>query len=150
MSELTDRQSRFFFLFQSILIRHPSDPLRPVLDADIADAAASLARSLETAARGVIYDQMPASITAQELRAAFRRAFEEVTAQIEGPRTPLERDAARALRGIEEAARRVGALVGDERQGFLELARRLLKPDVTAQSAPQNSPRAAGGSIILP
>jgi hypothetical protein len=151
LSELTDRQSRFFFLFQSVLIRHRSDALRPVLDADIADAAGSLARSLETAARGVIYDQVPASITAQELGAAFRRGFDEVTAQIEGPRTPLERDAARALRGIEDAAKRVGALVGDERQGFLELARRLLKPDVTAKSGPQNSPgAAAGGSIILP
>jgi hypothetical protein len=151
MRELTERQSRFFFLFQSILIRHQSDPLRPVLDPDVVDAASSLARSLETAARGVIYDQRPASITAQELAASFRHAFDEVTTQIEGARTPLERDAARALRGIEEAAKRVGALVGDERQGFLDLARRLLKSDVTA---PGNLRPSAGsgtdGSILLP
>ncbi len=135
MSGLSDRQSRFFFLFQSLALRHPADALRPLLDADVADAAAAAASSLETAARGLIYDQQPASITAQELTAAFRRAFDEIAAGTGGPKTPLERDAAKALRGVEEAARRVGGIVGDTRTGFLTLARRVLgsprtEPDV--------------------
>ena len=113
MTGFTDRQSRFFFLFQSIALRHPTDVLRPIVDADIAEAAAAAAATLETASRGVIYEQAPATLNAQELSTAFGRAFEEIVEQVQGPRTPLERDAARALRGIEEAARRVG---GDHRR----------------------------------
>ena len=126
MTGFTDRQSRFFFLFQSIALRHPTDVLRPVVDADIAEAAAATAATLETASRGVIYEQAPATLNAQELSTAFGRAFEEIVQQVQGPRTPLERDAARALRGIEEAARRVGAIAGDTRTGFLGLMRRVL------------------------
>ena len=126
MTGFTDRQSRFFFLFQSIALRHPSDPLRPLLDADVAEAAATMAATLETASRGVIYDQAAAALNAQELAGAFAHAFEEIVQQVQGPRTPLERDAARALRGIEEAARRVGPIAGDARTGYLGLVRRVL------------------------
>lgn len=146
MSGFTERQSRFFFLFQSISLRHPSDALRPVVDADIAEAASATAATLETAARGLIYERAPASLTAQELSAAFGRAFEEIVEQVKGPRTPLERDAARALRGLEEAARRVGPLCGDARTGFIALMRRVLG----AQHSHDGPPAAPAPSIILP
>ena len=147
MTGFTDRQSRFFFLFQSIALRHPTDVLRPVVDADIAEAAAAAAATLETASRGVIYEQAPATLNAQELSTAFGRAFEEIVQQVQGPRTPLERDAARALRGIEEAARRVGAITGETRTGFLGLMRRVLG----AQNAQASEARQVPGpSIILP
>ena len=149
MSELTERQSRFFFLFQSIVVRHRADPLRPLVDSDVADATASVAGMLETASRGVIYEQAPAALNAQDLANAFKQAFAELTGQVEGPRSPLERDAARALRGIEEAARRVGKIVGDERQGFLELARRLLKPDLTRGGDDQTPAEASSGGVII-
>lgn len=146
MTGFTERQSRFFFLFQSIALRHPSDALRPVLDADIAEAASAAAATLETASRGVIYERAPAGLNAQELAGAFGRAFEEIVQQVQGPRTPMERDAARALRGIEEAARRVGPLAGDERTGFLGLMRRVLgAQEFTGGAQPAQAP-----SIILP
>jgi hypothetical protein len=152
MAGFTDRQSRFFFLFQSILVRHVADPLRPLQDPDIAEASAAAAATLETAARGVIYEQTPASVTAQELSAAFRRAFDEVADQLTGPRTPLERDAARALRGLEEAARRVGPLVGDPRTGLLGLVRRVLGPQAgQAPARPGSEPpgEGANGGLLL-
>lgn len=148
MAGFTDRQSRFFFLFQSILVRHREDPLRPLLDADIAEAAASAAGALEAAARGVIYQPRPASLTAREVTAAMEQAFAEVAQQTQGPRTPLERDAARALRGIEEAARRVGPLVGDPRTGFLALMRRLLGRRGAGASEGDAPP--AGSGLVLP
>ena len=150
LAELTDRQSRFFFLFQSIVARQPFDPLRPLLDADVADAAASLGRSLDSASRGVIYEQMPQSLPAQDLAAAFRKAYDEVTAQLQGPRTPLERDAARAFDALADAARRVGPLAGDARQGFIELARRILKPSRGGQTAEGGAESPGPGSLILP
>ena len=148
MANFTDRQSRFFFMFQSIALRHRGDALRPLLDADVAEAAATTAATLETALRGVIYEHAPATLNAQELSGTFRRAFEEIVEQVQGPRTPLERDAARALRGIEEAARRVGPIAGDTRTGFLGLMRRVLG----SQRAPDGEQRQEepGPSIILP
>jgi hypothetical protein len=149
MSELTERQSRFFFLFQSIAVRHRADPLRQLVDSDVADATASVAGMLETASRGVIYEQAPAALNAQELASAFKQALSDVTAQIEGPRSPLERDAARALRGVEAAARGVGKIVGDERQGYLELARRLLKPNRATDAADEKVAHPPGGGLII-
>jgi len=147
MADFTDRQSRFFFMFQSIALRHRGDALRPLLDADVAEAAATTAATLETASRGVIYEQSPATLNAQELSAAFRQAFEEIAQQVQGPRTPLERDAARALRGIEEAARRVGPIAGDTRTGFLGLMRRVLGSQNALADQQRQEP---GPSIILP
>lgn len=143
---LTERQSRLFFLFQSITVRLPQDPLRPLLDEDVAEAAASAAAALETASRGLIYERPPASLPAQELAAAFRQAFEELAGQLNGPRSPLERDGGVALRALEEAARRVGPLVGDERQGFQQLIRRLLPPP----SAPATDVEGRGSGLVLP
>jgi hypothetical protein len=151
LAELSDRQSRFFFLFQSIAARHPSDPLRPLVDADVAEAAGTLARTLETASRGVIYEAAAQSLPAQELATALRHAFEEVVGELKGPRSPLERDAARALTALAEAAGRVGPLEGNQRQGFLDLVRRVLKPSpqsLADQEQASASPK--GGSIIVP
>ena len=50
----------------------------------------------------------PRALNAQELANAFKQAFAELTAQMEGPRSPLERDAAKALardRGSREESR---------------------------------------------
>jgi len=148
MADMSDRQSRFFFLFQSIVARHPSEALRPLLDADVAEAADSVARTLDTASRGVIYESTPQSLTAQELATELRRTFEEIAAELKGPRSPLERDAARALSGIAEAARRVGTLEGDKRHGFLELVRRVLKPGT--QPAEGSATSGTRPGIIVP
>lgn len=147
MAGFTDRQSRLFFMFQSIVLRHPGDALRPLLDADIAEAAAATAARLETSARGIIYEQAPPTLTAQELAAALGRAFDEIAGQVQGPRTPLERDAARALRGIEDAARRVGPITGDTRTGLLAVLRRVLGAPHAGAGAPRQGP---GSTIILP
>lgn len=147
MAGFTDRQSRLFFMFQSIVLRHPADALRPLLDADIAEAAAATAAKLETAARGIIYEQAPPTLNAQELAAALGHAFDEIAGQAQGPRTPLERDAARALRGIENAARRVGPITGDTRTGLLAVMRRVLGAQHAGPGTPRQDP---GPTIILP
>lgn len=151
MNELTERQYQFFLLFQSVVARHRSEPLRPLVDADVSVATASVASTLETAARGVIYEHSTTGVNAQELGAELKRVFGEVTGQMEGPRSPLERDAAKALRAVEEAARGVGKMVGDEREGFLNLVRRVMKPDPTR--VPHDDKAAEPGSsglIIVP
>ena len=149
LAGLTERQSRFFFLFQSLVIRQPGDPLRPLRDVDVAEAAASVATTLETASRGLIYDQAPQALPAQLLAAALRQAFDEIAREMQGPRTPLELDAAKALRGVEEAARRVGPLVADDAQGYLLLLRRVLKPSQHDDSA-RRLEATPGAGLIIP
>jgi hypothetical protein len=148
MAGLTERQSRFFMLFQSVVVRHRPDPLRPVVDADIAEASANLAATLETASRGLIAEHTPQALNAQEILRALRQVFDEIAPQIEGPRTPVERDAAKALRALEEAARRVGPLADDPNRGFLELLRRVLQPPVTGPASATDASESR--SIILP
>jgi hypothetical protein len=150
MRDLTDRQSRFFLLFQSLTLGHQSDPLQPLTDGDLADAAAALAATLETAAKGVIYEQTPQSLPAQRLAAQMRSAFEEIAR--EGPRSPLERDAAKALRAVETGARTLGTAVGDAKVGYLALLGRVLPPPGAAATAghTSGSEPSQGSSIILP
>lgn len=150
IAELTERQSRFFFLFQSLAARLPSDPLRPLRDEDVAAASAALAGTLESAARGVIYEQQPESLPARQLAASMRSAFDQLVAELQGPRTPLERDAAKALRSVEEAARRIGPIVGDPGRGYLALLERVLEPSAPGAAAPEPAENRRPGGLILP
>src|SRR4029079_6288121 len=59
---LTERQHQLFFLFSSVTARLTPGVFVRLIDDDVADAAASLASTLETAARGVIYDHAPQSL----------------------------------------------------------------------------------------
>src|SRR5258708_13504353 len=64
---LTERQYQLFFLFQSLIARHTPEGFTRLLDDDVAEAAGAVAATLETAARGVIYDHAAASLPAQRL-----------------------------------------------------------------------------------
>src|SRR5918999_1003181 len=56
IQHLTERQYQLFFLFQTVIARHKPEGFARVVDEDVAEAAAAMAATLETAARGVIYD----------------------------------------------------------------------------------------------
>jgi hypothetical protein len=150
LAELTDRQSRFFFLFQSIVARQPSDPLRPLVDSDVVDCRVeprALARE-RVARRDLRAASAVASGAGSRLRVpqGVRGRWPR---KLQGPRTPLERDAAKAFDALAEAARRVGPLAGDSRSGFIELARRILKP--SGEQPANDAPGDRGpGSLIIP
>jgi hypothetical protein len=140
---LTERQYELFFLFHSVITRHRPDGLARLVDADVADAAAALAATLETAARGVIYEHRPQSQPAQSLAAALKALLGEIRKQ--GAKV-YDGEAAIALRAIEQGARTVHA--PDESDAvYLEIVRRLLQVD--AAEAPQQA-AASSGSLILP
>ena len=100
---LTERQYQLFFLFQSVIARHRPEGLARLVDADVAEAAAAVAATLETAARGVIYEHTPQSHPAQSLASGdegpARRRFAEQGAKV------YDGEAAIALRAIEQGAR---------------------------------------------
>src|SRR3954451_17689437 len=102
---LTERQHQLFFLFQSVIARYRPEGFARLTDADVAEAAATVAATLETAAKGVIYEHAAQSVVAQRLAG-------ELTTLLEGIRkegaTVYDREAAITLRAIEQGARTIG------------------------------------------
>ena len=62
MRDLSERQSQLFFLISTFLQRYEPPELQPLIDDDVAEAAAALAGTFETAVRGVIYEHRPAAL----------------------------------------------------------------------------------------
>ena len=96
---LTERQYQLFFLVHTLIARHTPQGLTRLVDADVADAAASVAATLETAARGVIYEHSPQGPTAQALATELKTML---TRMREQGATVFDREAAIVLRAIEQ------------------------------------------------
>jgi hypothetical protein len=141
---LTERQYQLFFLLQSVITRHTPEGFVRLTDADVADAAGALASTLETAARGVIYEHAPASAPAQSLLTALKILLDE----LEKKRVAIyDAEVAIVLRAIERGARTV-ARPGEGDREYLDLLRRLV--DATAGPASAEEPAAAPSPLILP
>jgi len=139
---LTERQQQLFFVFQSVVTRHQPDGLARLVDDDVAEAAAACAATLESAAKGVIYEHQPAAAPARHLASELTATLGRLREQ--GPATIYDHEAARALRAIERAARDTGRQRHGDR-AYLELMARVLQ-----ENAPEASGRAAGSGIVAP
>ena len=150
MQGLTERQARVFLLVGAAAGRHRGELLRTPIDEDLAQAAAALAGTLETAAKGILYEHQPSSLPASRLMAELKSAVAELSANTGGT---IERDAAIALRRIERGAKTV-AEHGRQSTAFLQLLGRLLAgPDGDAESAQQEAADRGEGpasSLIIP
>jgi hypothetical protein len=144
IQHLTERQYQLFFLLQSAIARHRPDGFARLVDADVADAAAALASTLETAARGVIYEHTASSALAHGLVTALKALLAQIREQ--GARV-FDGEAAIVLRAIEQGARTLKK-PDDGATAYLELMARLLTG--APGSEPARPELAAGGSLILP
>jgi hypothetical protein len=124
IQHLTERQYQIFFLLQTAIVRHKPEGLARLVDEDVAGAAATVAATLETAARGVIYEHQAQSLPAQRLAGELRATIAQMREQ--GARI-YDGEVAIVLRAIEAGARNTGgtAEAGDTR--YLDLMRRLLQ-----------------------
>jgi hypothetical protein len=138
LGRLSESQLQLFFLIQTVIARFQPDGLGRVVDADVADAAAALAGSYETASRGVLYEPPAATPTGEALRRELKTVLERVG---RGGGSRFERDAADVLRGIERGARHSASGLGDGPVAYLTLVARVL------QERPPESPAPA---LILP
>ncbi len=122
--DFNERQSQLFLMACTFLAHYEPPELHQVLDDDIEAAAAALASTFETAARGVIYEHRPPSPPAERLAAALKPVMLEA-----GQRggTAFERDAAVVLRRIEKGVRDVRIIAPDERRGYLDLVGRVIR-----------------------
>ena len=106
------------------------------------EAAAALAATFETAARGVIYEHRPPAPPAERLATALKPLLAKAG---QNGGTPFERDAAVVLRRIEEAAREARAIDRGNRRAFLDLLGRVIP-----ESDEQEPPPAASPRLIVP
>jgi hypothetical protein len=124
------------------------DPLVSPADADLAEAAGALARTYETAGKGLIYEHRAGSLVGQRLAAEIRGVLK--AAGIESSRA-LERDAVTVLRQIERTALEAGRTAGAAPTTLLEVLRRLadvVAHDPRAAERPGRLDAPTGGLII--
>jgi hypothetical protein len=141
MRDLSERQSQLFFLVNTFVVGYRPAELQPLLDDDVAEAAEALAKTYETAGRGVIYEHRPASLPADRLAAGLRPLLAEAG---KGIGSAFDRDAAFVLRRIGEAVHAVRAADPSNRRVFLELLSRVIRrPDGTGaeETGEAQSPR---------
>jgi len=139
---LTERQYQLFFLFQSLIARHTPEGFTRLVDDDVADAVAAVAATLETAARGVIYEHAAQSLPAQRLATDMKTMLAEMRQQ---GATVYDREAAIVLRAIEKGAREIGKLQPGGAT-YLTLMARLLQRNRSTAPAPAGEAR----SLIIP
>jgi hypothetical protein len=148
MGGLTHTQQQVGFLLLSVVSASGrADTLDRVTDADVAEAAAALAGTYETASKGVIYEHRAASLPAQRLVHAFREMLEHLSREAQAVR--VEREASVALRAIERGVRDVMTAVTGEPRAYIELVQRLIRPyePPVSSGSTREEPRSG---LILP
>jgi hypothetical protein len=141
---LSDRQARVFLMVAALIARHQGDPLQTLVDGDIGLATEALAATLETSARGIVYDHRAATVPADRLLTELRTLVAEIAK--EGG-SALERDAAAALRRIEHAARQ-SAKLDTRSTAFHQLLGRVLLPPAGSAQA-EGSPNPAASPLVI-
>ena len=142
---LSERQARLFLMLATVTSRHQADTLQKLVDDDIAQASGALASTLETAAKGIVYEHQPTSVVAARLMTELKTVVDEV---VKNAGSALERDAAIALRRIEHAAKMMATVRPDTNE-FQQLLIRVLAPPPGAEQ-PAEAPASPGPSIIIP
>jgi hypothetical protein len=139
-------QGELFLLFASVINRYEPVDLQQLLDDDVAEAAGALASTLETAARGVIYEHRPETRPAERLVAAFKALL--VEAAKGGAASRLEREAVLVLRRLEQAARPSGPGDQPETRALIELLGRMIRTPL-GESRPEESRREREPSRLI-
>jgi hypothetical protein len=149
MRDVTERQQQLMFLLLGVARRYEGDALQSAVDADLADAARSLASTLETANRGVIYEHQPGTMAAQRLVTDWKALFKDISSREGGDRL-LQRDGPIALRAIERGAADLGRVLPGGERAYLQLVARMLRPRA-GEGSPEPSAEATKSSgLILP
>jgi hypothetical protein len=133
---LSSRQVDLFSVATAVIGQESPRPT----DSDVAEAAIAQASTLDTAARGILYEHQPTSLAAQRLVRRFREVLEHEEARL--PRTSAV--AAEVFRRIAEAARPASG-GGDtaSTSSFVDLLDRLRA--ASEQSRAQDGPRQPWG-----
>jgi hypothetical protein len=143
--DFSDRQSQLFVMIATFLVRAAADSgdLHSLLDDDVADAMRSLAATLETSVRGVIYEHRPQSLPAQRIVTNLKPLLVEAG---KSGGTAFERDAAVVMRRLERAVDEVRAADPADRRALLAMLERIF----AKSAAGDPEPAAEEPRLIIP
>jgi hypothetical protein len=148
IGRLSEQQLQLFFLLQSMVLSYKPEGLIRLTDTDVALAAGALAASLETASKGVIFEESTGSVVAEGLRRALKPVIDEVT---KNGGSRVEREVALVLRGLERGAKHVGGHIPEGETSYLELVARVFQHQPTRPRRPsETGPDPAKPLIVLP
>lgn len=145
---LPERGLTLLFLFHDIIRRHRKHAIPPLLDEDVADAAAALASTLETSGRGIIYEHRATSLPAQRLQADLQRGIDEVV-RAGGAPGAVERDSAAALRTLARGAGEARRGLDASPTAYMDLIDRVARESSSA-GEPEARPEPETPRIIVP
>ena len=134
VGRLSEQQLQLFFLLQSIVLSYEPEGLARLVDDDVALAAGALANALETAGKGVIFEEAIPALVAEGLRRAMKPVIEEVT---KGGGSRAEREVAIVLRAMERGARHEGGHIPDGGKTYLDLVGRVFQQKPQAARPPE-------------
>ena len=143
---LSERQARLLLMLAAVIARHEGELFQKITDDDIVEASGALAATLETSARGIVYEHQAASLPAARLMAELKAVVANAAKTAGGS---IERDAAIALRRVEHAGKMMVTVRpgGDE---LRQLFNRVLKPVPTDKGRGEDAAAPQGPSLIIP
>jgi hypothetical protein len=140
MQGLTHVEQQLFLLLLTSIGRGRPDPLHPMRDGDVVDATGAVAATLETAAKGVIYEHRATSMPAQRLATDLQTLLDEIGKHQTAPQgagivdsgatnglgpSAFQAAAALALRRVEDLAKHGAEHLPGGDRAVLELAGRI-------------------------
>jgi len=152
ISDLSEAQYRLFLFVQAIVLQHAVGAVPALVDSDVAEAAGTVAATIETARSGIIYEHQARSIPAQRLADEVGKAVMDIARRSGAEASRVEREAAVALRHIERLAREAGVESPDPDRpsaSWLALADRMMGPPRAAEAAGRG-PAKDEPRIIIP
>lgn len=141
---LSEQQLQLFFLLQSMVLSYKPEGLSRLTDPDVALAAGALAGSLETASKGLIFEESTGSVVAEGLRRALKPLIDEVT---KNGGSRVQGEVAFVLRGLERAARHEGGHIPPGETSYLEVVGRVFQQ---RPAAPLGGSGATKPLIVMP
>jgi len=143
ISDLTETQYRLFMLAQALVVKHAKTASPAPIDKDVADGVASVAATLETAGKGIIYEHRATAIPAQRMADEISATIRDLVTRAGSDGARLERDAAKALRALERTAREAAGELPDAARpeaAWVVFATRIMEAAGQAVSAPERPP----------
>ena len=151
LHDLSEPSYRLVLLFQDLVRRYRPTAIPSLVDTDVAEACASMAATLETSGRGIIFEHHSQGLPAQRLVSEFKAMLGSLSRT---PSSALERDAAVALRRMEQAARGAHTAFGPGESVYLDFLGRMpeqAQPAAGPGGEPVNPPAEdAGPRLIIP
>ena len=147
VAELRPEQYKLFFFVQHLLHGIVRTGELPMDDGTVRECAEALAKTYDTASKGIIYEHQASSPAAERLSQELKPLLDDPRAA-GGPKV-RERDLAEVLHRVGRAAAGAEAALDGGGRAYLELVGRLVKP---AAGVPESGGEEAGDEprIIVP